>query len=107
MTLIVSLSLVQASHDQGNRRDYSAALAWNPVCWILELHVCLLGQRIIYSRSRMPISMLASSPTRDLDDLAIKDEKPYGFMDPTTRKADRFSANEWKLEISKSAIEPK
>jgi hypothetical protein len=25
-TLIVSLSLVQASHDQGNRRDYSGAL---------------------------------------------------------------------------------
>jgi hypothetical protein len=55
----------------------------------------------------MPIRMLASSPTRDLDDLTIKDEKPYGFMNPTTRKADRFSANEWKLEISKSAIEPK
>jgi hypothetical protein len=25
---------------------------------------------------------------------------------PTTSKADKLSANEWKLEISKSAIEP-
>ena len=55
----------------------------------------------------MPISILASSPTRDLVDLTIKDEKPYGFMDPTPSKTDRLSANEWKLEISKSAIEPK
>ena len=98
--------MVQASHDQGNRRDYSAALAWNLVFWFLELHVCLLAQRIVYSSSR-PISMLASSPNRDLVDLTIKDEKPYGFMDPTTSKADKLSANEWKLEISKSAIEPK
>ena len=74
MTSIASLSLVQAAHDQGNRRDYSAALAWNPVFWFLELHVCLLGQRIIYSKSR-PISMLASSHIRDLVDLTIKDEK--------------------------------
>jgi hypothetical protein len=41
----------------------------------------------------MPISILASSPTRDLVDLTIKDEKPHGFMDLTTRKGDRFSAN--------------
>ena len=40
------------------------------------------------------ISILASSPTSDLVDLTIKDEKPYGFMDPTTSKADRLSANE-------------
>ena len=98
--------MVQASHDQGNLRDYSAAPAWNPVFWFLELHVCLLGQRIVYSRSR-PISMLASLPTRDLVDLTIKDEKPYGFMNPTANRADKLSANEWKLEISKSAIEPK
>ena len=85
--------LVQSSHNQGNRRDYSVALAWNPMFWFLELHICLLGRRIIYFRSR-PISMLASLPTRDLVDLTIKDEKPYGFMDPTTSKADKLSANE-------------
>jgi len=51
--------------------------------------------------------MLASSHIRDLVDLTIKDEKAYGFMDPATSKADRLSANEGKLEISKSAIEPK
>jgi len=35
---------------------------------------------------------IASSPTRDLIDLTIKDEKPYGFINSTTRKADGFSA---------------
>ena len=35
---------------------------------------------------------IASSPTRDLIDLTIKDEKPYGFIDSTTHKADGFSA---------------
>ena len=53
------------------------------------------------------INILASSPTSDLVDLTIKDENPYGFIDPTTSNADRLSANEWKLEINKSAIEPK
>jgi hypothetical protein len=42
MTLIVSLSLVQASHDQGNRRDYSAALMESGV---LDFGVtCLLNR---------------------------------------------------------------
>src|SRR5215475_6748317 len=35
---------------------------------------------------------IASSPTRSLIELTIKDEKPYGFINPTTRKADGFSA---------------
>src|SRR5919106_7065557 len=35
---------------------------------------------------------IASSPTRDLIDLTIKDEKSYGFINSTTRKADGFSA---------------
>jgi ferredoxin-NADP reductase len=35
---------------------------------------------------------ISSSPTRDLVDLTIKDEKPYGFINATTRKADGFSA---------------
>jgi ferredoxin-NADP reductase len=35
---------------------------------------------------------ISSSPTRGLIDLTIKDEKPYGFINATTRKADGFSA---------------
>jgi hypothetical protein len=35
---------------------------------------------------------ISSSPTRTLVDLTIKDEKPYGFINPTTQKADGFSA---------------
>lgn len=35
---------------------------------------------------------IASSPTRPFIDLTIKDEKPYGFVNPTTHKADGFSA---------------
>ena len=35
---------------------------------------------------------IASSPTRPLIDLTIKDEKPYGFINPGTHKADGFSA---------------
>jgi ferredoxin-NADP reductase len=35
---------------------------------------------------------IASSPTRDFIDLTIKDEKPYGFINSTSRKADGFSA---------------
>lgn len=35
---------------------------------------------------------IASSPTRDLIELTIKDEKPFGYINPTTRKADGFSA---------------
>jgi ferredoxin-NADP reductase len=35
---------------------------------------------------------ISSSPTRNLVDLTIKDEKPYGFINPTTHKADGFAA---------------
>ena len=35
---------------------------------------------------------ISSSPTRNLIDLTIKDEKPYGFINPTTYKADGFAA---------------
>ena len=35
---------------------------------------------------------IASSPTRDIIDLTIKDEKPYGYINPTTGKADGFAA---------------
>jgi Oxidoreductase FAD-binding domain len=35
---------------------------------------------------------ISSSPTRNRIDLTIKDEKPYGFMNPTTHKADGFAA---------------
>src|SRR5919202_3849460 len=35
---------------------------------------------------------IASSPTRDKIDLTIKDEKPYGYINPTTKKADGFAA---------------
>lgn len=35
---------------------------------------------------------IASSPTRDLIDLTIKDEKPYGYINPVTKKADGFAA---------------
>jgi hypothetical protein len=35
---------------------------------------------------------IASSPTRDLVELTIKDEKPYGYINPITAKADGFSA---------------
>ena len=35
---------------------------------------------------------IASSPARDLIDLTIKDEKPYGYINPTTKKADGFAA---------------
>jgi NAD(P)H-flavin reductase len=35
---------------------------------------------------------IASSPTRDLVELTIKDEKPYGYINPITGKADGFSA---------------
>ena len=33
---------------------------------------------------------IASSPTRDLIELTIKDEKPYGYINPVTKKADGF-----------------
>ncbi len=35
---------------------------------------------------------IASSPTRDLIELTIKDEKPYGYINPATGKADGFAA---------------
>src|ERR671930_2734790 len=35
---------------------------------------------------------IASSPTRDKIDLTIKDEKPYGYINPATGKADGFAA---------------
>ena len=35
---------------------------------------------------------IASSPTRGLIDLTIKDEKPYGYINPATGKADGFAA---------------
>ena len=35
---------------------------------------------------------IASSPTRDKIDLTIKDEKPYGYINPSTGKADGFAA---------------
>jgi NAD(P)H-flavin reductase len=35
---------------------------------------------------------LASSPTRNLVELSIKSEKPYGFVNPTLKKADGFAA---------------
>lgn len=35
---------------------------------------------------------IASSPSRNKLDLTIKDEKPYGYINPTTRKADGFAA---------------
>jgi ferredoxin-NADP reductase len=35
---------------------------------------------------------IASSPTRDLIELTIKDEKPYGYINPSTGKADGFAA---------------
>ena len=35
---------------------------------------------------------IASSPTRDRIDLTIKDEKPYGYINPSTGKADGFAA---------------
>ena len=34
---------------------------------------------------------IASSPARDLIDLTIKDEKPYGYLNPITKKADGFA----------------
>lgn len=35
---------------------------------------------------------IASSPSRDLIELTIKDEKPYGYINPATGKADGFAA---------------
>jgi ferredoxin-NADP reductase len=35
---------------------------------------------------------IASSPTRDLIELTIKDEKPYGYINPATGKPDGFAA---------------
>ena len=35
---------------------------------------------------------IASSPTRDKIDLTIKDEKPYGYINPSTGRADGFAA---------------
>lgn len=35
---------------------------------------------------------IVSSPTRDLIELTIKDEKPYGYINPVTGKADGFAA---------------
>jgi ferredoxin-NADP reductase len=35
---------------------------------------------------------IASSPSRDKIDLTIKDEKPYGYINPSTGKADGFAA---------------
>ncbi|MDN5846649.1 MAG: hypothetical protein L0H53_10300 [Candidatus Nitrosocosmicus sp.] len=34
---------------------------------------------------------IASSPTRDLIELTIKGEKPYGYINPSTEKADGFA----------------
>jgi len=35
---------------------------------------------------------IASSPTRDFIDLTIKEEKPYGYINPVTGKPDAFAA---------------
>lgn len=35
---------------------------------------------------------IASSPTRDLIELTIKEEKPYGYINPATGKSDAFAA---------------
>jgi ferredoxin-NADP reductase len=35
---------------------------------------------------------IASSPTRDYIDLTIKEEKPYGYINPVTKKSDAFAA---------------
>jgi len=35
---------------------------------------------------------IASSPTRDLIELTIKEEKPYGYINPVTKKSDAFAA---------------
>jgi ferredoxin-NADP reductase len=35
---------------------------------------------------------IASSPTRDLLELTIKDEKPYGYLNPVSGKGDGFAA---------------
>jgi len=35
---------------------------------------------------------IASSPTRDFIQLTIKEEKPYGYINPTTGKSDAFAA---------------
>lgn len=35
---------------------------------------------------------IASSPTRDLVELTIKEEKPYGYINPATGKSDAFAA---------------
>jgi ferredoxin-NADP reductase len=34
---------------------------------------------------------IASSPTRDLIELTIKEEKPYGYVNPVTKKSDAFA----------------
>jgi hypothetical protein len=35
---------------------------------------------------------IASSPTRDHVELTIKEEKPYGYINPVTKKSDAFAA---------------
>lgn len=35
---------------------------------------------------------IASSPTRDYIELTIKEEKPYGYINPVTKKSDAFAA---------------
>ncbi len=35
---------------------------------------------------------IASSPTRDLIEFTIKEEKPYGYINPVTKKSDAFAA---------------
>lgn len=35
---------------------------------------------------------IASSPTRDYVELTIKEEKPYGYINPITKKSDAFAA---------------
>ena len=35
---------------------------------------------------------IASSPTRDHIELTIKEEKPYGYINPATGKSDAFAA---------------
>jgi ferredoxin-NADP reductase len=35
---------------------------------------------------------IASSPTRDLIELTIKEEKPYGYVNPVSKKSDAFAA---------------
>lgn len=35
---------------------------------------------------------IASSPTRDYLELTIKEEKPYGYINPVTKKSDAFAA---------------